>query len=396
MLVEQELDLFFRSAGERGRRSRHSLQNRSALFSLLNNLHNYGIIIDMYKVEISPKTIIFTVAFLLGLYFLWSLKDLIFSIFIAFILMSALRPLVDWFEKKRVPHTLSVIIVYLSFILVFAFLFSLIIPPIVIETQNFIQNFPIILNNLNANFSWINADAFIQYIPNVTSRFFDIVSGVFSNTVLVISTLFFGFYLLVQEKMLKTLFSRFLNAKQVEVFNVTLDRLQKQMSAWFWGELTLMTVVGLLTFIGLNLIGMKYALALAVLAGLLEVIPNLGPILSAIPAILIGLAISPLAAGSVLAVYIIVQQLENNVIVPIIMRNAVGLNPIITLIALVIGGRIGGVLGVLLAIPAYLFIEVIVSEYYLKKNKSGEYSVNLREKHETTQSTQDAKNHKSK
>jgi predicted PurR-regulated permease PerM len=134
------------------------------------------------------------------------------------------------------------------------------------------------------------------------------------------------------------------------------------MSSWFWGEVILMIVVGTLTYVGLNIIGMKYTLALSVLAGLLEVIPSLGPITSSIPAILIGLSYSPVIGLYCVVLYIVVQQLENNLIVPIIMKKVTGLHPIITLIAMVIGGKLAGVMGVLLAVPTTMFIETILIE----------------------------------
>jgi predicted PurR-regulated permease PerM len=334
----------------------------------------------MYKVEISPKTIFLTIGTLLLMYVIWNLKELIYSIFIAFILMSALRSPVAWLHKKKIPRTAAVISVYLSFVFVFAFLFSLIIPPIVIESENFIKNIPALLKQINPDvYTSFNIDSFTQYIPTVTENFFKIATGVFSNAVFVISTLFFGFYLLLQEHELKAVFLRFFEEEKAHLIHATIEKAQKQMNAWFWGELTLMTVVGLMTFIGLNIIGMKYALALAVLAGMMEIIPNIGPVLSAVPAVLIGFAQSPLMGGAAIALYIVVQQLENNLIVPIIMKNAVGLNPIITLVALVVGGRVGGVLGVFLAIPAYLLIEVIMSELILKKNARGESAVKVRE-----------------
>jgi len=145
-------------------------------------------------------------------------------------------------------------------------------------------------------------------------------------------------------------------------FASVFDKAEKRLNSWFWGEITLMTVVGLLTFIGLNLIGIRYALALAVLAGLLEAIPNLGPTISSIPAILLGFAVSPVMGVTALALYFIIQQLENNLIVPVVMKKAVGLNPIITLIALIVGGKIAGVLGVILAVPTTIFIETVLIE----------------------------------
>ena len=140
------------------------------------------------------------------------------------------------------------------------------------------------------------------------------------------------------------------------------ERAQKRMAGWFWGEIILMIVVGTMTYIGLNIIGVKYALALAVLAGLLEVVPSLGPIVSSIPAILIGLSYSPILGLYCVILYLVIQQLENNLIVPIIMKKVTGLHPIIILIAMVIGGKLAGIMGIILAVPSTIFIETILIE----------------------------------
>jgi predicted PurR-regulated permease PerM len=282
--------------------------------------------------------------------------------------MSALRPPVSWLERHKVPRTAAALIIYLMFILFFIFLISLIIPPIVTEISNLFTTLPVLLRQVDpAIYNRFNLSSLSQYIPSVTGNVVGLLGGFASNTFFVISTLFFGFYLLLQENILKTVLSRFFDEDQTQSLRATVERAEKRMSAWFWGELTLMTVVGVMTFIGLNIIGMKYALALAVLAGLLEVVPNIGPIISAVPAVLIALAYSPFLAGATAALYIVVQQLENNLIVPVIMKNAVGLNPLVTLISLIIGGRIGGTIGVLLAIPMYLFFEVLFMEFILKR-----------------------------
>ena len=140
------------------------------------------------------------------------------------------------------------------------------------------------------------------------------------------------------------------------------------MSAWFWGELVLMTVVGVMTFIGLNLIGLKYILPLSIVAGFLEAIPTIGPVISVIPAIFVALGQNYFLLVPTIALYFIIQQLENNLIVPFVMKKAVGLNPIIALIALFVGGKIGGVLGTFLDIPTTLFIETILIEAIQRRN----------------------------
>lgn len=317
----------------------------------------------MQKVEVTHKTIIFTIMFLLVLKFLWIVKDLLFSLFIAFIIMSALRPFVNFLAKKRFPRGLAALLVYVVFLAFFLQILTLAVPPLVVESAHFLRNLPEIVQSVSPNFSLlINLDSLTAYLPDITSKFFSLAKGIFSNAVFTISTLFFAFYFLVEEDIIKKFVGRFfdtdLSRKVINVF----EKAEKRMSAWFWGELVLMTIVGLMTFIGLNLIGIRYVLPLAVLAGLLEAVPNLGPVLSAIPAVVVGLSSSYFLGFSTLALYFIVQQLENNLIVPLIMKKAVGLNPIATLMALIVGGKIGGVLGILLAIPLMLFLETILLE----------------------------------
>ncbi|MDO8497172.1 MAG: AI-2E family transporter [bacterium] len=322
----------------------------------------------MRKVEISPKTIVFCVLFILFLYVVWQVKDLIFTLFIAFIIMSALKPPVVALEKKGIPRTPAVLIVYSVFLLVIVALFSLILPPIISETAILIRSLPAILAALNPSLgSWIQLDSLTQYIPNVTNQVFQIASGVFSNFVFIVTTIFFGFYFLLDEDLIIRTLARFLEEDRVNKITLVLEKAEKRMNAWFWGELTLMTVVGIFTFIGLNLIGIRYALPLAVLAGLLEVVPNMGPVISAVPAVLIGMTYSYFTGFSTLALYFIIQQLENTFIVPIIMKRAVGLTPIVTLIALIVGGKLGGIMGILLAIPLFLFLETVLMG--LRENK---------------------------
>lgn len=315
------------------------------------------------KIEISARTIVFTVLFLLFLKVLWLSRDLILSLFIAFILMSALKPLVVAVGGGKIPRSAAAFFVYLLFLILFFFIISLIIPPLFSELSLLLGNLPNIFQKIfPGNFPLVGPDSFFQYLPSAANQFFSVIRNIFSNTVFFISTIFFGFYFLLEENPIKRFLARFFEREQAERVTAIFDKVEKRMSAWFWGELTLMTIVGLLTFVGLNLIGMKYALPLSVLAGLLEVVPNIGPTLSAIPAVLIGFSHSYFLGFASLALYFVVQQLENNLIVPLVMKKAVGLNPIVTLVALIVGGKLAGVMGVLLAVPTTLFLETVLIE----------------------------------
>jgi len=166
----------------------------------------------------------------------------------------------------------------------------------------------------------------------------------------------------LEKNIVSRLLGNFFDDIELNRINLIAERAQKRLSSWFWGEIILMIVVGTMTYIGLNIIGMKYALALAVLAGLLEVVPNLGPITSSIPAILIGFSYSPVLGFYCAILYLVVQQLENNLIVPVVMKKVTGLHPIVTLVVMVVGGKLAGIMGVLLAIPLTIFIETILIE----------------------------------
>lgn len=315
------------------------------------------------RIEISSRTIVFTIVFLLFLKLLWMVRDLIFSLFIAFIVMSAIKPVVVFFERKKIKRTLAAPFVFILSLLLFGYILYWIIPPLIIETGTFLKTLPLFINKLNiVPPNLINQGSFNQYLPDITNQILGFIKNVFSNTVFILSTVFFSFYFVLEEGFIKKFLLRFFEEKKSYQIAAIFEKAEERMQAWVWGELLLMLVVGAMTFIGLILIGVKQPLPLAVIAGLLEIIPNLGPIAATVPAFFVAATQSFFLAVSAIGLYIIVQQLENHLIVPLVMRKTVGLNPIITLMVLIIGGKIGGVLGVLLAIPITLFIETVLIE----------------------------------
>ncbi len=321
----------------------------------------------MQKVEISSKTIIFTIGFILLLGVIWLIKDLIFSLFIAFIIAGALRQPVDFLEKRRIPRVLASFVIYLLFLFAIVNLFALVIPPLLKEISFLFKNLPEIIKTVLPQISsYVDLSTLTQNLPNLANDVINLIKGIFSNAIFVTSTLFFGFYLLLEKDFIENVLVNFFDEAEAKKIAHIVNRGQKRAGSWFWGEVVLMTAVGALTYIGLTIIGMKYALALAVLAGLLEVVPTLGPIISAIPAALIGFSSSYVLGLSNIALYFIVQQLENNLLVPLVMKKIVGVHPIITLMALIIGGKLAGVMGVLLAVPTTIFIETILIEWQKK------------------------------
>lgn len=315
------------------------------------------------KVEISSKTIVFTVFFLIFLKVLWQIRELLFALFLAFILMSALKPPVRFLEKIGLPRSLATLVIFIVTLMTFSFTGFFIIPPLVKESLIFLKNLPNLVSNvLPSSFFYLNTDSLSQILPQLTQNFIKIVSGVFSNFIFLVSTVFFTFYFLIEEKFLKKFLEKFLPSSQVNVVVEIFEKVEQRMGAWVWGELILMTVIGGLSYLGLQLLDVKYSLPLAIIAGVLEVVPIIGPTFSAIPAFFVAASSSWFLGLSVIALYFLIQQFENNFIVPLVMKKTVGLNPIVTLIALTIGGKLGGFLGILLSVPVSLLIETILIE----------------------------------
>lgn len=322
------------------------------------------------KVEVSYKTIVFTVFFLLLLWFLYQILDIIFSLFVAFIFMSALRPSVEKLESLRVPRGLAIGFLYILIILILSFIGRVIFPPLVEETARFLRvvaptlGLPAFYQELLTLVKNLNFDAFTKITPyggNVADVIRGVVS-VFGSIVSALSLFVFTFYLLLERQNLGTLLTGILGKERAEKGVVLITRVEERLGAWVRGQFLLCVIIGVVSFIGLYLLRVPYALPLAIIAGILEIVPVIGPIVSAIPAILVALLTSPGLALITAVLYFLIQQAENHLIVPNVMNKVVGLRPVITIVALMIGGKLMGIGGAILAIPVVLVIQSVLQQ----------------------------------
>jgi len=310
-------------------------------------------------------------AVLLVLALLWlavQLSGILILVFISFIIMAALVPFSDFLVRKRFPRILAVVIPYTITIAILVLLIFPLIPFLVSQIQLLFKDFPKYIDQVAKLFN-------LQLEPSSINNFFGsdintigrnaisvtgkIFSGVFSTlTVFVIS-----FYLMVEREKLKKQFASICPKKyQSHVLN-TIALAENKIGLWLRGQLILCFGIGFFTWVGLALLGLPFALPLAVFAGILEIVPTIGPIVSAIPAIIVALTISPGLAISIVIFYILLQALENNLLVPKIMEKAVGLNPIVIIIGVLIGGKFLGILGALLAIPSIAMLIIIIKGF---------------------------------
>jgi predicted PurR-regulated permease PerM len=317
------------------------------------------------KIEISQKTIVFTVGFLLFLWFLYQIRSIIVLLFISFILMTAVHPLVKLARKVKIPVLAVMLIVYIGIIALLSTVVASLAPAVVSQTRGLSQALPTYLHSLedvlNTQFDPSLVGSYLNSIP---TNILKLAAGAASNILNILAVFFIGYYLVVERPHLHRYLMRFFPERDAEARAESLiHAVEHRVGGWVTGELTLMLVIGLMTYVGLILLGIPYALPLAILAGLLEAVPNIGPTISAIPAILIGLTISPLVAIGAFAMSILIQQLENNLIVPKIMQSATGTKPLVTILVLLIGVTLGGVVGAILAMPIFLAIQTVMSEF---------------------------------
>ncbi|MEK9143790.1 MAG: AI-2E family transporter [Patescibacteria group bacterium] len=320
------------------------------------------------KIEISHRTIIFTVIFLLALWVLFQIKDILFLIFIAFILMTALRPLVDWLVWARIPRVLAILLIYAIVFGFFGVSFAGTIPSLVIQSTKFVQELPTFLEKVLPYWN-IDARSLSQQIAPISENILKLTLGIFSNLLTTLTVLVFTFYFLLDRNKLESLLTNTMGEDAAERIIMTVKDVEVRLGAWVNGELFLMGLVGVSVYLGLVLLHVDFALPLAIIAGVLEIIPMIGPIASAIPAVLVALTLSPFLALSVVALYFIVQQVENNIFVPLIFRKSVGLSPIVTIFALMVGGRLAGVVGAILAVPIVLVLQVVLHAFLFSPQK---------------------------
>ncbi|MBI4035184.1 MAG: AI-2E family transporter [Candidatus Chisholmbacteria bacterium] len=309
------------------------------------------------KIEISHRTILFTLAVLVLLWMTYQIRGVILLVFISIILMSALNPGVDFLEKYKVPRIVSILLFYILTIGFISSVVAVLVPPLVEQTGRLISVTPKLLTNL----AWLqlNPSVLVQQLSALPSNVLRFTVSAVSNIIIVFTVLVFTFYLLLERKNLKRHLMAAFGSDGEAKAEAFVDEVELQLGRWVRGQLFSMTLVGILCYAGLRLLGIEFALPLAILAGLLEIIPNMGPIVSAIPAMVIALATAPTLVLGVAALYFAVQQLQAQVITPNVMRQAVGFNPLVTMLALMAGFTLAGFAGAILALPVLLITQVV-------------------------------------
>ena len=320
------------------------------------------------KVEISYKTIIFIALFLLGVTILWQIRALLVILFISFVFMEALNPAVTRLEKFRIPRPLGILILYVLIITTISFVVAGITPILIEQTTGLVKTLPETIKNIKIfGANAIDISSQFKILENIPGELAKTIISVVSNVLSGFVVLFITFYLLLEKKNFSKYSLDIFGEKGKDKFISIVETLETRVGSWVIAEFFLMTIIGSLSYIAYISLGLKYAVPLAIFAGLLEAIPAIGPAVATIIAALVGFTVSPLIGFLTIGVGIVIQQLENNLIVPRVMKKTIGFNPLVTILLIAAGARLAGIGGALLALPVYLTLETIIKVLISKK-----------------------------
>ncbi|MBU0750357.1 AI-2E family transporter [Patescibacteria group bacterium] len=335
------------------------------------------------SIQITPGTIIMTIVIGAVAFALWTLRDLFLLVVTAVVLASAIEPGVNFFNRYRVPRVFAVLIMYL---VVFGSLFSIVyfmFPPILNDAQGFISGIPQYLDTLNlqstlgSNSSTLllsgsgdQGQSVLNTLFSFQSAFADsgegavrLLSTIFGGILSLILVVVLSFYFALQETGVEDFLRTVTPTKHEEYIVGLWRRAHTKIGLWMQGQLLLSLLVGVIVYLGLLILGVPYALLLAIIAAVFDLVPIFGSFIAGLVAVVVafgsgGVPLALFVAG----LFFVVNQFEAHLIYPLVVNKVVGIPPLLVILALIAGGALAGFLGVLLAVPVAAALREFVSD----------------------------------
>lgn len=320
-------------------------------------------------------------------YALFLIGDLVLVLITSVVIASAIEPVAIWAKKKNIPRLPAVISVYVLSALGLVALFYYLVMPLASEVSGLIRTLTIYFNSISDGgllsemfktqnvFGGFDTPAIVKELSTQLNSLTSFLSqGIFSSLSFIFGGIFnfililvLSFYLVAQEDGIVKFLKTIVPLKHEEYAVGLWRRSQRKIGLWMQGQLVSSALVMVLVYIGLLIVGVPNALLLAVLAGAFELIP-FGSIFAAIPAVFLayisgGMTIALVVVG----IYVVVQQFQGHIIYPMVMKKVVGVSPMISITALVIGGMLAGLLGILIAVPVAAAVMEFVSDLEARK-----------------------------
>jgi predicted PurR-regulated permease PerM len=309
------------------------------------------------------------------LIFLWTIREILLILLLAIILASAMEPLVNYLKQHKIPRPASVTAVYIFVIGILGLLFYSVIPLVVEQSKILVSNLPLYLQVFQDRFGSVLGSTSVTDLSqqllaqfagerSVVNSTFGIFNGVISG----ISILVIAFYLVAEQRGMNRLISSLVPGQHKDFTEGLLEKIQKKIGLWILGQIIASVVMFLITWAGLSVLKIQYALVLAIIAGVLEVVPYIGPIVSAIPAMFFGLIQGGVGLTFGVAVlYFLLHELEGYILIPKIMEKTVGISPLAVLLAVLVGFKLAGAVGIVIAVPMVGAVAVAISEFWPAK-----------------------------
>lgn len=322
---------------------------------------------ERVQLEISSSTIIKAILLILLFVLLYILKDVVIIFLFALVIASGISPFANWLDERKFPRVIGVLALYMIVLGLAVFILSLVVPYISDDINRLISVLPKVVEQFSSSLETAQNSSpqyldFLGEIQNILSGISSylqqasqsvvgLIVSVFGGIFSFVTILIISFYLSVTRKGIETFLGSVVPEKY-EGYVISLwKRTEIKVGKWLQGQMLLSLIVGLAVYIGLSLLHVKFALLLSLLLMVLELVPMVGPVVAAIPAVMLAFLQSPALGFWVLVLYIGVQQLENHVLVPVILGKTLNLNPVVILIALLVGQKIAGIPGMILAVP---------------------------------------------
>lgn len=333
------------------------------------------------NIEVTVGAVIKILLVFLGVFLLYYLFDLVLVILLSIVIASSVEPATRWLARYSVPRVLAVLAVYILTFFIFAILVPVFIFPIVSDLSSLTATLPAKISTLPF---FSEAPAFLVSFTGKLS-ISDLVSGlssslsaiphgvketasvVFGSLFKIIMVVVISFYLAVQPKGIES-FLRLATPVGQEKYVLGLwQRSQKKIGMWMQGQLLLGLIMGVLVFLGLSVFQVEHALLLSILAALFELIPFFGPVLAAVPAVVIAFGTSPTLGFMIIGLYVIMQQFENHLIYPLVVRKIIGVPPLLVILSLIVGTKLAGFMGLILAVPVATVLMEILADFEKSK-----------------------------
>ncbi|MCS6789010.1 MAG: AI-2E family transporter [Patescibacteria group bacterium] len=327
--------------------------------------------------EISWLSLWRVLFFGISVFIFYLASDIFLALFLAIVISSGLDFFIDFLEKRGLPRVLGTIFVFIVIALIIIIILYTVIPLILIDINTVYKSLSKYgLSKFIPSIFLKQPTSFGDFIDKISAQFFsdaasplEVFGGLIGNATLFVSIIIISFYLCITkngiERFILAVFPENIEQKALKIYNKSLIRI----SRWFRAQIFLSLTMFILVFITLYFLGVKNYFFLALLAGLFEIIPYVGPIIAGGAATISALTSSVSLAVYTLIIFIILQQLENHFLVPLFMKKSIDLHPVIVIVALLVGGRLGGFLGVLISVPLLVVIQEMLEEW-LDKSKN--------------------------